>query len=128
MSPAGPHAPEIGRKRNDRQQEESTRNLKPQDAANATERAKEAADALGDAPLDLAGSLAGIPHSSLHLRARLADTGRALPGLNGLPGGSRHLTHDAFASHFADNTQPCTQHATNGERSHSVYDGSSDAW
>jgi len=53
LRPTCPHAPQVWRKDDDRQQEKDAGDFKPKDAAQALEGAKEAADAASDASAGL---------------------------------------------------------------------------
>jgi len=127
LRPTCPHAPQVWRKDDDRQQEKDAGDFKPKDAANALEGTKKAAHAASDAS-------AGLNSSSGRLNGCWNPWGRArnwrrlrLRWIRSLRRGrSLNRGRQPLARHFAGDAQPCTQDAAKDLCSHSVYDGSSD--
>lgn len=128
LGPARAHAPEIWRKDDYRQQEENSGDFEPDDASRAAKRSEESAD-----PPRESGTLLSIAPPGRAPRLRSRAPSRAV-GLNwriyrGLRLGSddslslarQHLSHHAASDAYADS------HGTsNSQRSHPIYDGSSD--
>ena len=117
LEEAGPHAPQVGCKNDDGQEEEDSGDLKPDDAADAAEGTQKPAHAPGDTTASLAG------HSACSAGLLGVDgDGTARRGAgSGLRAGRHVLAGDATG-----NTQPYAQDATDGLRFHFEYDGSSD--
>lgn len=120
MSPTRPHAPEIGRERDHREEKESAGNLQPQDASYAPKRAQKTAQAAGHASTGLSACADRLPrllrmNSSTH-------NGLRAGGRSGIRTFRKPLTH-----HSAGNPHADSQDASDRLWSHPIYDGSSDS-
>jgi hypothetical protein len=122
VSPTGSHAPQVWGKHNDRQKEEDAGNFEPQNAADPAKGAQKAAHAAGDSSLP--GLARGLPDSFSSMLLGVA-CGRL--GLERLRGGGLRGSRQPLARHLAGNAQSRTENAAYSLRSHTIYDGSSDA-
>jgi hypothetical protein len=118
VGPTGPHAPKVWGKDDYRQQKEDSGYLEPDNAAHAAEGAQKAAHAARNAAAGLPDRLPGSPASNVGSCDRLCLR-RAGCGLC--------AARQVLACNAARNAQSNAQGAAYSLRSHSVYDGSSDA-
>ena len=129
VRPTGPHAPEIRRKNDHRQQEEDACHFEPNDAAHASEGSKKAAHAACHASTRFHGCSRGVLRSRLNANCRICNRLSLRYVLRLVLRRHRrfHRSGHSLAHHFAGDAQPGAKDASNDLRSHSVYDGSSDA-
>ena len=125
MRPTGPHAPEIGRKDDNRQQKKDAGDFKPQYPAYAHEGAEKSTETAGDSTAGLSDGGPGLPAAICCAGNRL---GLGL-GWSGsvARGGGLGSSRKPLAGHFACDPESASQDASNELSSHSIYDGSSDA-